>query len=105
MRLREGLTMRLVVFVISFALVLPGSTAFSAAPSQDLVVANEADVTLFDPIRIQEAPRKATTNRISPAGSCHRRLPPPLGPTRLAAICSAGSHGARGFRSSSASSR
>ncbi len=37
-------------------LVLPGSLAFSASPSQDLVIGNEADVTLFDPIRIQEAP-------------------------------------------------
>ena len=47
--------MRAAALVIAIALLLPGGAAFSA-PSQDLIVANDADVTLFDPIRIQEAP-------------------------------------------------
>ncbi|HET8998171.1 MAG TPA: ABC transporter substrate-binding protein, partial [bacterium] len=48
--------MRIMVVLTLLALLLSGSPAFSAAPGQDLIIANEADVTLFDPIRIQEAP-------------------------------------------------
>jgi len=46
----------LVAGLIGLSLALPGGPAFSAPAGQDLVIANEADVTLFDPIRIQEAP-------------------------------------------------
>jgi len=48
--------MRIMVVLTVLAMLLPSAPAFSAAPGQDLVIANEADVTLFDPIRIQEAP-------------------------------------------------
>jgi peptide/nickel transport system substrate-binding protein len=48
--------MRVIACAIAVALMLPGRIPASAAASQDLVVANETDVTLFDPIRMQEAP-------------------------------------------------
>lgn len=42
--------------LLMLAVLIPGDLAYSAPGSQELIVANEADVTEFDPIRIQEAP-------------------------------------------------
>lgn len=46
-----------ILFTLSLALVLLfGGVATSAPVRQEIVIGNEADVTIFDPIRIQEAP-------------------------------------------------
>jgi peptide/nickel transport system substrate-binding protein len=71
---------RTVALFMIFALALPGTMLGRASASQDLVIANEADVTPFDPIRIQEAPtsfiagmvyeqlvRRTDDGRIAPA--------------------------------------
>ncbi|MDR7544837.1 MAG: hypothetical protein QN120_11385, partial [Armatimonadota bacterium] len=46
----------LVVVLVVAALLASGGAVSSAPAAQELVIANEADLTVLDPIRIQEAP-------------------------------------------------
>lgn len=48
--------MRAGLILALLAVLVPWSTAVSAPAGQELIIANEADVTQFDPISIQEAP-------------------------------------------------
>ncbi|MBI4280548.1 MAG: ABC transporter substrate-binding protein [Armatimonadetes bacterium] len=49
-------TGRYLILVLVAVLLVLGGSAASAPARQELVIGNEADVTWFDPIRIQEAP-------------------------------------------------
>lgn len=47
---------RMLLLVVAVAILAPGNVVSSAPAPQELVIANEADLTVLDPIKIQEAP-------------------------------------------------